>query len=306
MLPMKNIKFLPLFMLLFAAFNFTSCTQDLEPVDPAIVIPDPTDPTDPTEGEFKATIDGSQYTASTTLVYITGGSIQISAVRASGDNFVLYLDGTTAGTYNALDNLLVYSPAGSEYGWWAFNPDDDTQNTGSVIVTEIDTVNQTISGTFSFTGYWSDLEDTSPPGPKQITNGVFTDLPYTTDSPTNDTFFAKVNGANFNQIDLLAVTTTINELEVISIGAENANTEGITVSVKSTLGVGNYGITGNLVTDGVQIYYTSADGEEAVATSGSVSITEKTADRIKGTFSGNVTIGSTTYSITAGSFDVAY
>ncbi|CAM3313489.1 Transferrin-binding protein B C-lobe/N-lobe beta barrel domain-containing protein [Flavobacterium longum] len=303
---MKNIKFLPLFMLLFAAFNFTSCTQDLEPVDPAIVIPDPTDPTDPTEGEFKATIDGSQYTASTTLVYITGGAIQITAVRPSGDNFGFILDGTATGTYGSVDNILTYNPAGSEFGWWAVNPEDGEQNVGSVIVTEIDTVNQTISGTFSFTGYWSDFEDTSPPAPKQITNGVFTDLPYTTDSPTNDTFFAKVNGVNFNQNNLLTAVISVNEVEVISIGVENANGEAMTVSVSTELGVGSYPITGSLNTDGVQIIYTNAAGQEGTATSGSVSISEVTDDRIKGTFSGNVTIGSTTYSITAGSFDVAY
>jgi hypothetical protein len=85
---MKKLKFLPLIMLLFAAFNFTSCSEDLEPVDPAIVVPDPTDPTDPVDnGLFKVDIDGTTYTASTTLVYITGGTNQHTAVPASGHNF---------------------------------------------------------------------------------------------------------------------------------------------------------------------------------------------------------------------------
>jgi hypothetical protein len=304
---MKKLKFLPLIMLLFAAFNFTSCSEDLEPVDPAIVVPDPTDPTDPVDnGLFKVDIDGTTYTASTTLVYITGGTIQLTAVRASGDNFAFLLDGTTTGTYNAIDNLFAYTQAGQEYGWWGFNPDNEAQNVGSVTITEIDTVNHTISGTFSYTGYWSDTTDDTPPGPKQFTNGVFTDLPYTTDSPTNDTFFAKVNGVDFNQNDLLAIETEINSFEVISVGAENAAGAGITVSVSSSFGPGTHAITGDLLTDGVQIYYTAPDGGENDATSGSVTVTEKTADRIKGTFSGNVTIGTTTYSITAGSFDVAY
>lgn len=305
---MKKLQLLSAAVLFFMAFNFTSCSSEFEPLGEGVTIPDPTDPTDPepTPGVFKADIDGVTYTATTTMVYITGGSIQMTAVRPAGDNFGFIIDGTTTGTYNAIDNIFTYNQAGSEFGWWAFNPDNDTQNTGSVIITEIDTVNHTISGTFSFTGYWSDDTNPSPPGPKQFTNGVFTDLPYTSESPTDDTFFAKVDGTDFNQIDLLAITTTLNSVEVISVGAENANTEGITVSVKSSLTTGTYTISGDLAADGVQIYYTNAAGEENDATSGSVTVTEKTADRIKGTFSGVVTIGGTNYSITAGSFDVAY
>ncbi|RZJ31079.1 MAG: hypothetical protein EOO48_03150 [Flavobacterium sp.] len=309
---MKKLQLLSLVALFFTAFQFSSCTGDVEPVDPAIVIPNPTDPGGggngggSGSGVFKVDIDGTTYTATTTLVYITGGSIQLSAVRAAGDSFGFLLDGTTAGTYTALDNLLAYNQAGSEFGWAGFNPDNETENTGSLVITQVDQVNHTISGTFSFTGYWTDGDNASPPAPKHFTNGVFTNLPYTTSSPTGDTFYAKVNGVDFNQNDLLAVTTTINSTEFISIGAANANDEELTVSVKSSFGVGSHTITGSLATDGVQIMYTNSAGDEGQATSGSVSITEKTASRIKGTFSGVVTIGSTNYTITAGSFDAAY
>ena len=62
---MKNLKFLSVVLLLFSAFSFTSCTQDLEPVDPAIVFPNPTNPNpnnpNPVPGVFKVDIDGVNF-----------------------------------------------------------------------------------------------------------------------------------------------------------------------------------------------------------------------------------------------------
>lgn len=310
---MRQMKLLPLILLMFTAFNLTSC-DDLEPVDPAVTIPDPTNPTDPgdpTPGVFKADIDGVTYTASMTSVYITGQAIQIGATRAQGDGFAFLLDGTSTGTYNTPDNLLTYNLPGSEFGYWGMHPDNPDQNVGSLTITEIDTANHTISGTFNFTGYWSDPDEDPFPAPKQITNGVFTDIPYVTTSPTNDVFLAKVNGVDFNQNNLLAIETTLTigdfEIDVISVGAENAAGQSMTVSVKSALTAGSYPITGDLVTDGVQIHFTPNDTSQGAAlTSGNVTITEKTPTRIKGTFNGSGTVEGTTYNVTAGSFDVEY
>jgi hypothetical protein len=306
---MKNLKFISAIIVLFTAFNISSCTSDVEPIDPAIVInpnPEPNPNPNPTPGVFKVDIDGATYTAATTIVYITGGSIQLSAIRANGDSFGMLLSGTTAGTYAANDNVVAFTPSGSEYGYWGYNPDDDTADTGSVIITSIDTVNHTITGTFSFTGYWSDDTVTNIP-PKQFTNGIFTNLPYVSNSPTGDMFVAKVNGTDFNQNDLLAITTDFGGTEFISIGAANAADNSLTVSVKSSLGPGTYSITGNVATDPVQISYAlSSDDFGTIANAGTVTITEKTATRVKGTFSGVVVINAVTYNITAGSFDVEY
>lgn len=304
---MKNLKFLSAILVLFTAVSFTSCETDLEPVDPAVVIPGPTDPTDPTTpGVFKCDIDGVNYTATTTSVYFTGQAIQIGAIRAQGDGFAFLLDGISTGTYNSPDNLLTYNVPTSEYGYWAMNPDNLDQNVGSITITSINTANHTVSGTFAFTGYWSDEDETPYPAPKQITNGIFTNLPYVTTSPTNDTFFAKVNGVDFNQNNLLAGTFGIGPEEVISIGVENAAGASMTVSVKSSVGTGTYPITGNTTTDNAQINYSPDDVDDAFATSGQVVITAKTATHITGTFNGVVTVNGTTYNITQGSFDVEY
>jgi len=302
---MKFLKPISIFLALAFSALTVSCSDDIEPLGQGVVIPTPGEGGNTTGGVFKVDIDGSHYEATTTQVFISGGSIQIAAMRTQGDSFGFLLSGTGQATYPANTNIVAYTPAGEEFGYWAVNPDDDTAETGSVTITNIDVTHHTISGTFSFTGYWSDDTNPSPPLPKHFTNGTFTNLPYVTSSPTGDSFLAKVNGADFNQIDLLATETTVGADTFLSIGAQNANLDEMTVSVKSTLGAGTYTITGNLATDPVQISYTNDSGD-GMASAGTVTITEKTATRIKGTFSGTVVIGATTYQITAGSFDVAY
>lgn len=305
---MKKIKFLTFFAVIFTAFNFVSC--DNEPIDPAIAIggenpgENPGNPSAP--AVFKADFDGQTFTTAMAQAYISGGSITMSAVKTNGESFSMILDGTAVGTYPANPNLIGYSPAGSEYGYVGTHPTDEDANTGSVIITSINTVNHTISGTFSFTGYWTDYDDDSF-APKQFSNGVFTNIPYTSTNPTGDTFDATLNGNVFNDVDILTIESSIGGQNFISIGARNLNEDAITVSVRDNIGAGTYTITGDVGTDVVQVNFAPATEEfGTAASSGSVTITEKTATRIKGTFNGTVIIGEDTFTITGGAFDVEY
>src|SRR5690606_28058353 len=159
---MKNLKFLSVVLLLFSAFSFTSCTQDLEPVDPAIVFPNPTNPNpnnpNPVPGVFKVDIDGVNFSTSATMVYISPGSITINAMRPQCDNFGFMLNGTKTDTYasNDDDNLIGYNAVGVEDTLVSYNFETPSKNTGAVIVKEINTTNYTISGTFQFKGYSED------------------------------------------------------------------------------------------------------------------------------------------------------
>jgi len=301
---MKNLKLFPVLIFIMAAF-MGSCS-DVEPIDPAIVLnPPTTNPQPSTPGTFKVEIDGTNFSTSVTTVYITGGSIQISALRPQGDSFGIMLSGNMPGTYQAHENLIAYNPAGSEYGYWGVNPASPNSPTGSITITNIDTAAKRISGTFSYTGYWSDDAAVGIP-PKSFTNGVFTNLPYVTDSPSGDIFLAKVNGTDFNQNDLLVLTMGAGADEFIGIGASNAADQEITVGIRSSVGPGTYAITGSS-TDDAQINFALSSSDFATgATSGSVTVQQKTATRIKGVFSGTVVIDGTTYAITQGSFDVEY
>jgi hypothetical protein len=218
----------------------------------------------------------------------------------------MIINGTSVGSYPANDNLIAYNPAGSEFAFVGNHPTDATADTGVFTITSVDVVNHTISGTFNFTGYWSDFDDTTVT-PKEFTNGVFTNLPYTTQNPTGDTFSANVNAAEFVDVDIFTVTTTVGTNEYISVAAANADDDSITVSVRSNLGVGSYDITGNVANDVVQVKFSPGNtGVSTLATSGTVNIIEKTTTRIKGTFFATVVIGTTTYQITQGNFDVEY
>ncbi|WP_026713701.1 DUF6252 family protein [Flavobacterium daejeonense] len=296
---MKSIQFRPQIFVLFLATLFASCVY--EPID-GTVESDPGSGEN-TSGEFKADFSGKTWTAAETEVVISENFIEIAAFKSNGEVFSLIIEGASEGTYAANINVLAYVPADSEYGYWGLNDNNPDENTGSITITKIDTEKKTISGTFQFKGYWSDYDN--PRTPIQFTNGVFTDLPYITEAETNDSFSAKVGGTNFVSTDIMAEVLGVNTDDWIAIGAEDANMNVISVSLKSDLVAGTtYSITANRSTDDVQASYEDDNGEH-VAVSGSVTIVSITDDRVKGTFS-FTTNGSTSFNITEGSFDVAY
>lgn len=300
---MKKIKFISFIFLVFASVSFVSC--DNEPIDSMIDIDDFGGDGNNNNGNpvFKADFSGNTWTATTTFALVSGNLIQISGTKANGEGFGFLIDGATIGTYPANENILAFTPANSEFGYWSVNSADPDENTGSITISEIDTVNKTISGTFNYKGYWSD-DDAPSILPILFTNGVFTDIPYITQPETTDTFFAKVNGAEFVEVDILAFEIGIGGQDFISIGAQNSSLDAITVSVRNNIGPGTYAITGNTATDLVQAIY-DFDDVDYNAVTGSVTIQSKTATRIKGTFN-FVTNGATPFTFTEGAFDVEY
>jgi PBP1b-binding outer membrane lipoprotein LpoB len=287
------------FLVLFLAILFASCVY--EPID-GTVDPDSNSGGSINSGVFKADFSGKTWTATETLAVISGNYIEISAINAKGESFGIMIEGATVGTYAANVNIVVYSPAGSEYGYWSLNDNNPSEDTGSVSITEIDTEKKTISGTFKFKGYWSDPD--TPKSPINFTNGVFNDIPYITQEETNDVFTAKVDGVNFLNTDILTSEIGINSQDWIAIGAEDSNMNVISISIKSDLIAGTYPITINRLSDDVQASYEDVDGEyEAI--SGSVTITSITTDRVKGSFQ-FTTNGTPSFTITEGNFDVEY
>lgn len=297
---MKNIKFLAGIFLIVTAFTFTSC--DNEPIDPEINLDDFGGGSNG-PAVFKADFGGATWVANGATAELSQNFVQIAGFKANGDAFLFLVEANGVGTYPANTNILAYTPAGSEYGYWSANPNDDTENTGSITITEINTTNQTISGTFNFKGYWSDTTSTGII-PVQFSNGVFTNIPYISQEQTGDTFNAIINGIQFNDVDIFALEIGINGQDYISIAGQDTNLNSVTVSVRNNLGTGTYSITGNTATDVVQAIY-SLDDVNYNAVSGSVTITSKTATRIKGTFN-FVTNGATPFTFTQGAFDVEY
>lgn len=299
---MNKIKLIAGLFLILTSFTFTSC--DNEPIDSAI---DLDDFENPTGGPmvFKADFSGETWTGTMAQAVVSGNFISIGAARADGSTFSVLVEASTTGTFPANNNIIAYTPQGSEYGYWSINTTNESENTGSITITNINTVAKTVSGTFNFKGYWSDSTNTSII-PVQFTNGVFTNVPYITQAQTGDTFFAKVGGTEFQDVNILTALIDVAGQEYISVAASTASADSMTVSVKSNLTAGTYPITGNTATDVVQAIY-NVGGTNYNAASGSVTITTITADHIKGTF--NYVTGGTApapFTVTQGAFDVDY
>lgn len=262
----------------------------------------PNNPNPNPTASFKADFSGQTFTTSMTQAVIAGGAMVIGATKPSGENFQLLIDGTTAGSYNADSVLLSYSPdMTSEFSY--ANLDNDLNSNGSVIITEVNTINMTISGTFQFVGHWSDSDD--PRAPITFTNGSFT-VPYTGNTST-DTFFAKVDGVEF--VDDLIGTSVASAGgdDFITINAFDVDQNSIVLAFNANVTVGQAYPVGDLVTGSFSASY-NRDGVAYTATTGSITLSTLTATKAVGTFQIQVfDAGSSTgFSITEGTFDVEY
>lgn len=306
---MKKMRWISMVMMAIASLVMVSCEGEIEPVGSQSLDPNspgnPTNPTNPgAPASFKAKIDGTQFTAATTQVYISGNSIVLAAINTSGASFGFLIDAAAVGTYPAKDHFLTYTPAGSEYGYIGANFEDENEDTGSITITAINTENHTISGTFHFKGYYSDTD--TPMAPKQFTDGVFTNLPYTTENASADEFAAIVNGTAFEEVDNITLYLEVNGQPYVAIGGRDSEQRSITVAFKEDIAAGTYTITGDIA-DPVQVNYAAdADDTGTKATSGTVTITEITGDHAKGTFTATVPHPSGTVNITGGTFDSDY
>ena len=168
---MKYLLSTLLFSALIISFNFCSKSDDDDD--------DSNGNENTTTYNFSAKVDGVlfQYNAHYSFITNPSNSYSIAINFCYNDiwkNWSLQFFGETTGTYpfttgfpSPGDATGSYSegPTGSVTGYEAVS--------GSVIVSEIDTVNNTISGTFSFTG--EDENDST--NTISVTEGTFTKVP---------------------------------------------------------------------------------------------------------------------------------
>ncbi|HLA55717.1 MAG TPA: DUF6252 family protein [Flavobacterium sp.] len=311
---MKKIKFLSAAILLFTAFNFISCSE-IEPIDPAIIVPipnpDPDPDPNPGTGNFHVDFDSQTYVATDVEAAILDSQLVINGYKGTAPNMytvglAVSLTGSGLGTYPTNDNLIVYQQPGLPLTQYtSINPDDDAANTGSITITEIDAANHTISGTFHFTGYFEDAGGNVTT--KEFTNGVFTDIPYTGDdivnpTPTDNDLFANVNGIEFPHTNVTAVSAA----GTITVTATAANGDKIIVAVADDLEVGTvYNFPPDVVCKYVKDGVTNQASGFVPAT---FEITAKTATTMQATFlfivSGPTDIP--IYTVTEGTFDIEF
>ena len=120
-----------------------------------------------------AKIDGAKWTSITRVTIQKSGIFLITGTSTDGQAIEVTVNGTTSGTYTL--EASTSSPSaqcGSIYKP-TINSTDSTyvSKSGKVIITNIDTENKLISGTFNFVV--TKLDAT-----KNITEGKFSDLAY--------------------------------------------------------------------------------------------------------------------------------
>ena len=147
-------------------------------------------------GTFVAEIDGVHWEAADSMraAAIVAGVINISGVSADNKQISITLNDTVTGVY-ALSLLTtssgLYRDNTSGQSFVTHGCNDTSLAGGQVTVTEIDRVNQTISGTFSFNAYNDDYGKEV-----KVTNGEFEHIPYTSSLPpadAGDTMSATLN-----------------------------------------------------------------------------------------------------------------
>jgi len=250
---------------------------------------------------FEVKIDGVLYTASTYEASVGGGLIDIGGFRGTNGEYVaIAIEGLTEGVYTD-EAIFSYSPDGDEDNTYSNISLTGGDDTGTVEITEIDEVNRTISGTFSFTGYLDGAAD------KSFTEGKFENIPYTVvgEEPSDDLFNATVDGTLYVYGGTDLIISTVNDNQ-ITMQAINANHE-VRIFAGETATEGNYPFSTEFGSP-AKAWFVDADDNEYTITNGTLTITSRTATRIAGTFTYDVLdgTGGIIHTVTNGEFDVEY
>jgi hypothetical protein len=254
---MKNLILIPTLVL---ATVFTGCTGD--------------DIT-PTAGVINCNLDGSTWESSEAYAAVSEGLINISGLK-DGNLLTITIDNDTEGEYDLGEgsgNAAAYNLSGAANSYVSHIP----KGKGTISVTEIDNVNETVSGTFEFTAILSNDD-----GEKlKIKNGHFEKIPFNVaPGETDSELTAKVNGDDFDATYVFAG----NSFDRISISANiGGSMPTIGLSFPDDLSPGSY--TTSLFGDFRAQYVT--DGEDiSGASGGDITVTSHDTDANKmiGTF----------------------
>lgn len=317
---MKKLKFLTS-LAFFAAVLFTSC-GDVEPVDPAVLGAGGGGTGGggtSTTGVFRANFDGQTFTASTTQAIVNDEYIAITGMKSSGEMFQITVPEGGEGTYTwssfpsgTSGFALAYMPGSGSVPYLGARDNEgdfasfaNYVDTAELVISDINTSNHTISGTFKFTGVRFTSSGTAVET-KVFTNGSFS-LSYAADvvAPTGNTFFAKLNGATYTATNITGFAMS-NKISVIG---RRGSVENISLSLPSNITPGTYELSS--FGDYVGLYILNSTPEGSYGTDeGTVTIQSHNTStkRIKGTFSftADSFFSPNVYEITDGSFEVTY
>lgn len=300
---MKKFRLLSVLLVMFSAF-MVSC--DSEPVDPVLNENNNNNNgenpgTNPVSGgTFKVDFGGTTFVAESVTANYEAGMITIMGMKNSGSGVSVSLDGVTEGTYT--NNNMAYFPGNVQTAYWNVNTQTFLKN-GAIVITEVDNENNTVSGTFSFTGY--SANPNMNPASMVFTNGIFENVPVTNlpDPGTVNEMYMKANVdgefMNFGLMEGLA-----NPGILVLSGDNIASNESLAVYLPENVAPGTYPL--EIFTD---YYATYADltGLTINSESGTVTVISNANGWIKGTFSfSGEDFDGNEHSVTNGEFNIQY
>ncbi len=283
------------------AFGFSAC--DNEPLEGTFVSDDPGSTAE--DGQFIATVGASDFVAEiVNATYFTATDvIIINGVKSNGEVITLSVGAPALGTFSltaasTTPNSATYFPTQGDF----YYTDGINGGTGQMDITEFDTDEQLVSGTFAFLGVRPQLDANGDPvldsqgnplyESRTISDGAFSKIPYDIndtgdgggdggdggDDPTDpeDSFFANVDGAEFEDVEFIVNETVVGGIEMLNVIATRANGGTIRIDIPRDLGVGifDFNVPISDGTDLIAIYTDGDGGESMTPTSGFINITE--------------------------------
>ena len=257
----------------------------------------------PPASGLTAKIDGTAWTSSATTATIKDGMTTIAGFTAKTTSLVIAIHSESTGTYQLNQTSTSIASLINDSG--TFSTNADPLASGEVIITDINTTDSTISGTYHFEAY--DIYQTGTM--VSVTGGTFTKVKYTGNSGGGGggggggqgTMQLDVNGNTWTPQDITAVSA----LDLIALAGEDPSSDQyMSFLLPNDITTGTYDLPGELT-----VLYVNAEGNSYFAASGTLEVTthNTTTNKFEGTFEfeGSDFVGGSV-SITNGTFSVDY
>lgn len=318
------------------ALTFTACTD--EPLEGTF--PQQGDPSLAEEGQFLAKIDGVEFIATIAGATLTTENelVVTGLVEGTGESITLTAEDVTAiGPFNLISGSNTINAARYFDIEATTNPyvsSGDLGGSGQLTLTDLNTVDLTISGTFSFIGKRVQLDANGQPvldtngdpiiETVSVTPGEFNTIPYTIDDTGSggggggtgdpvDEFFALVEMNEFVEDTITTTLSMVGDVDMVKIIATTSDNAMIRIDLPLFLGEGTFDMEN--ISDGTKVialYNSNTGGENLTSNPGTITITEFDTEEgiIEATFSFTGTdplgVDPTVVSVTEGAFVVHF
>jgi hypothetical protein len=294
---MKKFRLLNWVLVALTAFYFTSCSNEalegefVQPNNPSVV----------ERGQFKAEVEGVEFLATVVNATLTPDNfLTISGIiEPTGETITLKVANAIVGSFDLLttsgnvNGAQYYSPGLTTN---PYTTSEELNGTGQLSLTEFDTADMTVTGSFSFVGKREQLDSNGNPilngngdpvvQTISITSGAFNTISYLIDDDPGggggggsgdpvDEFTALIEGIEFFEDTISTTLTTIGGVEMLKIVAQTSTNSRIRIDLPLFSGTGTFPMES--ISDGTRItalYNANTGGENLTANPGTITVTE--------------------------------